>query len=202
MLILTHTRTALIAMVGGLLVAGLSLIVARARVRRFFATAGVAVSIGVVTAAGVLTTWLARGRTRQELTSLTGRTDFWTWFSTCRAPGSRRSSVSACRTGQSMASRSTATGSLAYLQQGLFGVVLCAVMLLFLLVTAFFQPSGIRRALALFLITYCLIASFTQVGFATADDISSRTNPGRVVAGSFHARKAARVTVWNLRTII
>ena len=39
-------------------------------------------------------------------------------------------------------------------------------MVLFLLVAAFFQPPGVRRALALFLITYCLVASFTQVGFA------------------------------------
>jgi hypothetical protein len=52
------------------------------------------------------------------------------------------------------------------LQQGLFGVIVCAAMPLFLLVTAFFQPSGTKRALALFLTTYCLIASVTQVGFA------------------------------------
>jgi hypothetical protein len=38
-------------------------------------------------------------------------------------------------------------------------------MLLFLLVSAYFQPRGIQRALALFLVTYCLVASFTEVGF-------------------------------------
>jgi hypothetical protein len=54
----------------------------------------------------------------------------------------------------------------AYLEQGLFGVVVCAAMILFLLVTAFLQPPGTRRALALFLVTYSLVASFTQVGFA------------------------------------
>jgi uncharacterized membrane protein len=54
----------------------------------------------------------------------------------------------------------------AYLEQGLFGVVVCAIIPLFLLVAAFFQPPSTRRALALFLITYCLVASFTQVGFA------------------------------------
>ena len=41
-------------------------------------------------------------------------------------------------------------------------------MLLFLLVTAFFQPAGVKRALALFLVTYSLVASFTQVGFTDA----------------------------------
>ncbi len=41
-------------------------------------------------------------------------------------------------------------------------------MVLFLLVAAFFQPPGTSRALALFLITYGLVASFTQVGSAEA----------------------------------
>ena len=44
-------------------------------------------------------------------------------------------------------------------------MVICAIILLFLLVTAYFQPRGLQRALALFLVTYCLIASFTEVGF-------------------------------------
>ena len=40
-LLLTHTRTALVGVVAGILVAGLSLIVAKARARKFFASAGV-----------------------------------------------------------------------------------------------------------------------------------------------------------------
>ena len=44
-------------------------------------------------------------------------------------------------------------------------MVICAIILVFLLVTAYFQPRGVRRALALFLITYCLVASFTEDGF-------------------------------------
>ena len=39
------------------------------------------------------------------------------------------------------------------------------MILFFLLVTSYFQPRGVQRALALFLITYCLLASFTEVGF-------------------------------------
>lgn len=166
-LILTHTRTALVAMVSGLLAAGLSLILARARVRRFFATAGVAVSIGVVMAAGVLTTWLTRGQDAQQLTSLTGRRDFWTLV--LNLPRTRFQEIFGfgLSNGSVNGLPIDSNWLVAYLQQGLFGVVLCAAMLLFVLVTAFFQPSGIRRALAFFLITYCLIASFTQVGFAT-----------------------------------
>ena len=52
-----------------------------------------------------------------------------------------------------------------YQEQGLFGVVVCATILLYLLVAAYFQPRGVQRALALFLMIYCLVASFTEVGF-------------------------------------
>jgi O-antigen ligase len=168
MLVLTHTRTALIALVAALLVAGLSQILSVARVRKFFATAAVIVTIGVVMAAGVLTTWLARGQSTHELTSLTGRTDFWelvlnlprTKFEEVFGFGLSNGSVDGLPIDSNWL--------VAYLQQGILGVVICVAMLLFVLVAAFFQSWGTRRALALFLITYCLVASFTQVGFATA----------------------------------
>jgi hypothetical protein len=41
-------------------------------------------------------------------------------------------------------------------------------MLLFLFITAYFQPRGVQRALGLFLVSYCLVASFTEVGFTDA----------------------------------
>jgi O-antigen ligase len=165
-IVLSHTRTALLAMVAALLVAGLSLIVVKARARRFFAAAVVIVSIGVTTLAGVATAWLARGQNAAELASLTGRTDFWHLVLTM--PRTRFEEIF----GYGL-SNGTVNGLpidsnwlVTYLEQGIFGVVVCAVMALFLLVAAFFQPSGTRRALALFLITYSLVASFTQVAFA------------------------------------
>jgi hypothetical protein len=165
LLLLAHTRTALVAMAVGLLAAGLSLIAARARVRKFFAVAGVVVAIGVMTAAGVVTAWLARGQDAQQLASLTGRTDFWTLvlnmprdkFQEIFGFGLSNGSVD----GLSIDSN----WLVAYMQQGLFGVIVCAAMPLFLLLAAFFQPPSTKRALALFLITYCLVASFTEVGF-------------------------------------
>jgi hypothetical protein len=54
------------------------------------------------------------------------------------------------------------------MMEGLFGVVVCATMLAFLFVTAFFQPRGVRRAVALFLVTYCTLSSFTEVSFTDA----------------------------------
>ena len=60
-LLLTHTRTALVGLLAGLLVGGISLFRARARVRKLFAAIGVITSIAAITLSGFLTTWLARG---------------------------------------------------------------------------------------------------------------------------------------------
>ena len=76
-LVLTHTRTALTAMLVGLLVAGASLVLARRRVRRTFAAASLVVVVIGVPAAPFLAHWAARGESTQGLQSLTGRTKAW-----------------------------------------------------------------------------------------------------------------------------
>jgi hypothetical protein len=43
--------------------------------------------------------------------------------------------------------------------------VVCAMILLFMLGASYFQPRGLQRALALFLVSYAFVASFTEVGF-------------------------------------
>ena len=53
-----------------------------------------------------------------------------------------------------------------YNDQGLFGIALCVALLVFLIVLAYFRPRGLHRALALFLVTYCLIASYTETGLS------------------------------------
>ena len=164
-LVLTHTRTALVGLVAGLLVAGLSLMVAKARVRKLFAAAGVAAGVAVMTLSGVITTWLARGEGTTQLTNLTGRTKVWgplltfprNKFQEIFGFGLSNSSFN----GLPIDSNWLAS----YQEQGLFGVVVCATILVFLLVMSYFQPRGVQRALALFFVTYCLVASFTEVGF-------------------------------------
>ena len=164
-LILTHTRTALVAMVAGLLVAGLSLIAAKARVRKLFAVAGAVTAIAIMTLSGFLASWLSRGQGSSQLTHLTGRTAVWgpllafprDKFQEIFGFGLSNDSFN----GLPIDSNWLAS----YQAQGLFGVVICATMLIFLLALAYFQPRGVQRALALFLVTYCLIASFTEVGF-------------------------------------
>jgi hypothetical protein len=164
-LILTHTRTALLSMVAGILVAGLSLIVAKARVRKLFAVMGLIIAIGILTLSSFLTTWLARGEGTKELYNLTGRTTVWsalvteprTRFQVLFGPGLSNKSFN----GLSIDSNWLAS----YNDQGLFGVTICAAILLFLFVKAYLQAQGLNRALALFLVTYVLLASFTEVTF-------------------------------------
>lgn len=167
-LVLTHTRTALVAMVAALLVAGMSLIVAKERVRKLFAAVGAIATITILTLSGVITSWLARGQGTGQLTELTGRTVVWSAllnfprnkFQMILGFGLSNDSFN----GLSIDSNWLAS----YQTQGLYGVALCAMMLLFLLVTAYFTRRGVQRALALFLVIYCLVASFTEVGFTDA----------------------------------
>ena len=164
-ILLAHTRTALVGLVAGILVAGLSLFTINARVRKFLATGGAVVVIGVITVSGVVTTWLARGENAQGLASLSGRTNFWalvlstprTKFQEIFGFGLSNASVN----GLPIDSNWLAS----YMQEGLFGVVVCAMILVWLLVAAFFQPPGVRRALVLFIVTYCLLASYTEDAF-------------------------------------
>ncbi len=164
--LLTHTRTALLALLAGIFVGGLSLFKTKARVRRLFAAAGVIVSVGAMTLSGVIATFLVRGEDTQQLTSLTGRTDVW--HAILNEPrnefeklfGFGLSNLSF----NGLSIDSNWVGS--YFDIGIVGAILTGVLLLFVLVNAYFQPLGPPRALALFLVTYCLISSFTETGLS------------------------------------
>ena len=164
-LLLTHTRTALAGLVAGILIAGLSLFTVNARVRKFFAAGTAAASIGIISVSGIVITWLARGQNAQGLQHLNGRTKFWALV--LNTPRSRFQEIfgfglsNASVNGLPIDSNWLA----AYMQEGLFGVIVCAMILAWLFVIAFFQPRGVRRALALFLVTYCTLASITEDSF-------------------------------------
>lgn len=168
-LLLTHTRTALVAMTAGMLVAGLSLIASSSRVRKLFAATGAVAAIAIMTFSSFIAAYLARGEGTQGLTSLTGRTVVWSAL--VNFPRDRFQEIFGFGlSNDSFNGLAIDSNWLAsYQGQGLIGVVVCGTMLVFLLVTAYFQPRGATRALALFLITYCLVGSFTEVGFTNAN---------------------------------
>ncbi|MEU4287744.1 hypothetical protein AB0E63_05945 [Kribbella sp. NPDC026596] len=167
-LLLTHTRTALIALLAGVLIAGLSLFTARSRVRKAFAIGIVVFSVGALTLSSVVATWLARGQDTQELGALTGRKAVWdsilaqprTTFETFFGFGLSNKSFN----GLPIDSNWLGT----YYDVGLVGVALTIMLVLFVLTAAWFRPQGPHRALALFLVAYCVIASFTESGLSEA----------------------------------
>lgn len=167
-LILSHTRTAMLGLVAGLLVAGISVFASNSRVQRFFLAAVVTVVVGTPTVANVITTWVTRGQNAEGLVTLTGRTNFWTLV--LNEP--RTISQEVFGFGLSNASINglpiDSNWLAAYQQEGLVGVSICALILVWLFLTAFFQPQGTRRAVVLFVLTYCLLASVTEDAFTNA----------------------------------
>jgi hypothetical protein len=167
-LILAHARTELLGMMAGIVVASLSLFAVNARVRKFAAGAGLVLSIAIITLSGFLTTWLARGQKGDQLSSFTGRTEVWGPL--LSFPRDRFHEF----IGFGLSNKSfnglpiDSNWLAAYWDLGLIGVVLCAALLLFVVVNAYFQPSGPQRALALFIVIYLLVRSFIETGLTDA----------------------------------
>lgn len=166
-LLLTHTRTALLAMLVGLLLAALSLFLSRKRVRKAVGITVVIAAVAAVTLSPFLTTWFNRGETGQ-LSDLSGRATTWsgllaqprTEFNTVFGYGISNDSFNGLPIDSSWLST--------YLDQGLVGDVLDGAMLLVLIGVACTSPRGPRRALALFLVGYCAVASYTETGLGGA----------------------------------
>lgn len=168
MLFMTHTRTEVIALFAGLLVAGLRMFSARLRVRRFFTIIAVTVSVAIIGFSTALTTWLARGENTQELTDLTGRTNEWALV--LNAPRDRFEMIF----GYGLSNKAVdglpidSNWMAGYYDLGLVGVGICAAMLFFVLVTAYFRQRSARIAIALFLVTYLIVTSLTETGLSDA----------------------------------
>jgi hypothetical protein len=164
MLLLSHARTEVIALMAGLLVAGLSMFTSR--VRRLFASVAITVSVAVIGFSSVLTTWLARGESSQELSNLTGRTNVWS--TVVNDPRDLYQMIFGYGLSNEGSNGLPIDGAwfAAYYDLGLLGVAIVAAYLLFVLVDGFFQPSNTRRALALFLVSYLMITSYTETGLS------------------------------------
>ena len=170
-LLLTHSRSSIIALIAAMAVAGLSLFTATARARKLFAGAGAAVLIGAMTLSGVVKTWWARGEKAPELASLTGRTA--AWGGVLSVPRDQFEAIS----GFGLSSQGYGglaidnSWFIAYNDQGLCAVVICAAMVVYLFVDACFRARGIQRALALFLVTFSLVQSFDESGISTPSPV-------------------------------
>lgn len=150
------------------MVGGLSLFMSRARVRKSFAIGLAFFTVGALTVGSVVTTWLARGQDTEDLAALTGRR--MVWESILAAPRSTWETLFGFglsnKSFNGLPIDSNWLGT--YYDIGLVGIAINVTMLLFLLTAAWFQPQGPRRALALFLVAYCVVASFTESGLSDA----------------------------------
>ena len=175
-LVLTHTRTALTATVIGLLVAGTSLVLSKRRVRKSLATALIVMVVVAIPASPFLANWLSRGESSQQLQTLTGRTQAWSAVLSTHRPTSNVLFGSGVTNDSVNSSSNPATNGLPidsswisiYQDQGLVGEVLVSAALMLLLMTALCRARGPTRAMALFLIVYCIVAGISESGLGGA----------------------------------
>jgi hypothetical protein len=167
-LLLTHTRTALLGLGIAILVAGLSVILVNARVRKTFINTGILVAIGAGAASGAITSYLTRGQSTQQLNNLTGRTSFWGPL--LSFPRNLYQEIFGFGLSNGLFDGHPVDSNwlLSYQDQGIFGDVICGLILIYLLVTSFAMSRRLERSLAVFCVVYCLVASFTEDGFTNA----------------------------------
>jgi hypothetical protein len=163
-LIMTQTRTALIAMVVGLVCAMITLLTSRRRLRQTLVGTIIVLVLAGTVFAPQGSTWFHRGESAQQVGGLNGRTQVW--HDLIHEPRSRFNEVFGIGlTNKSFNGLSIDNSWLATFQdQGLFGVAICAAVLITLLMLAATRPRGPCLAVAIFLIVYCMVASWTEVG--------------------------------------
>jgi O-antigen ligase len=175
-LLISHTRTALLGMIVGLAVAGISLLTQSRRARRAFAATVLVTITLVVPFSPLISSWLVRGETATQVSNLSGRTEVWPAVLSEPRPETNKLFGSGMGNGGVVGAQNPAEDGLpidgswiaTYQNQGLIGVVLEGAMFMVLLLAALLRPPSPARAMALFLILYCLVASFAETGLGDA----------------------------------
>ncbi|MFS8197668.1 O-antigen ligase domain-containing protein [Streptomyces sp. CWNU-52B] len=168
LLLLTHTRTATLGLLIGLTLAIGSLVLTSAAARRFFTWTVLCAAVAAVGFASALRAWFLRGQSQENLTSLTGRAKVWDAL--LAAPRSTSEKLFGVGLGdKSFGGLPIDNSWLAvYHEQGWAGVSLVAAIILVLGGVALLRPPSLARACAIFLISYCAIASYTEAGLGDA----------------------------------
>ncbi|MET9730174.1 O-antigen ligase domain-containing protein [Streptomyces sp. NPDC006458] len=168
LLALTHTRTATLGLLIGLALAIGSLVLTSAAARRFFAWAVLCAAVAAVGFGSALQAWFLRGQSQENFTSLTGRAKVWEAL--LAAPRTTSEYLFGAGLGdKSFGGLPIDNSWLAvYHEQGMTGVVLVAAIIIVLGGVALLRPPSLSRACAIFLISYCAIASYTEAGLGDA----------------------------------
>ncbi len=164
MVLLSRTRTALVAALAGVIIASLTLFLKRQQVRRMARSVALLVPLVAIALAPALSSWFLRNQSAEQIGTLTGREKVW-----ARALAAPRTEFDQWF-GLGLSDKSfgglpiDSTWVAVYQDQGLIGAGLVAVILVYLLVATVFRRAGPERALATFLVVYCIFASYTEVG--------------------------------------
>lgn len=167
-LLLTHTRTATLGLVAGTVVALMSQWMSSARARKVFTGLVFGGLFFVLVLGGLLQAWFLRGQSEENFSSLTGRAKVWDAL--LDAPRTTYEYLFGVGlTDKSYDGLPIDSSWLAvYHEQGFVGIAIVAAFLLVLIVVAVLRPPSPARACAIFLITYCLSASYTEAGLGDA----------------------------------
>ncbi|MFD5075179.1 O-antigen ligase domain-containing protein [Streptomyces sp. NPDC058371] len=168
LLALTHTRTATLGLFIGLALAIGSLILTSAAARRFFTWAVLCAVVAAVGFASALQAWFLRGQSKENFSNLTGRAKVWDAL--LAAPRSTSEKLFGVGLGdKSFGGLPIDNSWLAvYNEQGLVGISLVGAIIIVLGGVALLRPPSLQRACAIFLISYCAIASYTEAGLGDA----------------------------------
>lgn len=168
LLALTHTRTATLGLIIGLVLAIGSLVMTSAAARRFFSWAVLFATVVGVGLSSLLQAWFLRGQSQENFSNLTGRAKVWDAL--LAAPRTTIEQVFGMGLGdKSFGGLPIDNSWLAvYNEQGLAGVTVVALVFVALGGVALLRPPSPARAAAIFLISYCAIASYTEAGLGDA----------------------------------
>ncbi|MFE5593248.1 O-antigen ligase domain-containing protein [Streptomyces sp. NPDC056549] len=168
LLAMTHTRTATLGLLIGLVLAIGSLILTSAAARRFFAWAVLCATVAAVVFSSALRTWFLRGQSQGDLSNLTGRAKVWDAL--LSAPRTTGETVFGTGLGDKSFDGLPIDNSwlAVYDEQGLIGVTIVGALIIVLGGVALLRPPSLPRACAIFLISYCAISSYTEVGLGDA----------------------------------
>ncbi|MEU8525944.1 O-antigen ligase domain-containing protein [Streptomyces sp. NPDC048629] len=168
LLAMTHTRTATVGLLVGLALAIGSLVLTSAAARRFFAWAVLCAAVAAVVFSSALRAWFLRGQSQENFANLTGRAKVWDAL--LAAPRTTGEQVFGTGLGDKSFDGLPIDNSwlAVYDEQGLIGVTLVAAMIIVLGGVALLRPPSLPRACAIFLISYCALSSYTEVGLGDA----------------------------------
>lgn len=168
LMLLSHTRTAAVGLVLGLLVACASLAARNVRYRRALVFMVATSAVGVMFFGTALLEWFQRGQDEDQFENLTGREVVWDSLL------SAKRTVETQLFGVGLSDKSFAGAAVdnswlsVYHEQGLLGVVLVGAIMAVVVGTALLRPPSPGRAYAVFLISFCALSSYTEVGLGDA----------------------------------